>query len=38
VIFGCTEIGLLFPPTDAGLTGYDTLELLAQALAEFALA
>jgi aspartate racemase len=38
VIFGCTEIGLLFPPTDAGLPGYDTLELHAQALAEFALA
>lgn len=32
VVFGCTEIGMLFPPTDAGLPGYDTLELHAQAL------
>jgi aspartate racemase len=38
VIFGCTEIGMLFPPTDAGLPGYDTLELHAQALVDFALA
>jgi aspartate racemase len=38
VIFGCTEIGMLFPPTDAGLPGYDTLELHAAALVEFALA
>ena len=38
VIFGCTEIGMLFPPTDAGLPGYDTLELHAQALVAFALA
>jgi aspartate racemase len=37
VIFGCTEIGMMFPPTDAGLPGYDTLELHAQALVEFAL-
>jgi aspartate racemase len=37
VIFGCTEIGMLFAPTDAGLPGYDTLELHAQALMEFAL-
>ncbi len=37
VIFGCTEIGMLFPPTDAGLPGYDTLELHAQALVDFAL-
>jgi aspartate racemase len=37
VIFGCTEIGMLFPPTDAGLPGYDTLEIHARALAEFAL-
>jgi aspartate racemase len=37
VIFGCTEIGMLFPPTDAGLPGYDTLELHAEALVEFAL-
>ena len=37
VIFGCTEISMLFPPTDAGLPGYDTLELHAQALVEFAL-
>lgn len=34
VIFGCTEIGMLFPPTDAGLPGYDTLDLHAQALVE----
>jgi aspartate racemase len=38
VIFGCTEISMLFPPTDAGLPGYDTLELHAQALVDFALA
>ncbi len=38
VIFGCTEIGMLFPPTDAGLPSYDTLELHAQALVDFALA
>ena len=37
VIFGCTEIGMLFPPADAGLPGYDTLELHARALVEFAL-
>ena len=37
VIFGCTEIGMLFPPTDAGLPGYDTLEIHAQALVDFAL-
>ncbi|MFT3722990.1 MAG: amino acid racemase [Hyphomonadaceae bacterium] len=37
VIFGCTEIGMLFPPTDAGLPGYDTLELHARGLVEFAL-
>jgi aspartate racemase len=37
VIFGCTEIGMLFPPTEAGLPGYDTLELHAEALVEFAL-
>jgi aspartate racemase len=37
VIFGCTEIGMMFPPTDAGLPGYDTLELHAEALVEFAL-
>jgi aspartate racemase len=37
VIFGCTEIGLLFPPTDAGLPGYDTLELHARALVDFSL-
>jgi aspartate racemase len=37
VIFGCTEIGMLFPPTDAGLPGYDTLELHARALVEFAM-
>jgi aspartate racemase len=37
VIFGCTEISMLFPPTDAGLPGYDTLELHAQALVRFAL-
>jgi aspartate racemase len=38
VIFGCTEIGMLFPPSDAGLPRYDTLELHAQALVDFALA
>lgn len=38
VIFGCTEIGMLFPPTEAGLPGYDTLELHAAALVDFALA
>jgi aspartate racemase len=38
VIFGCTEIGMLFPPTDTGLPGYDTLELHARALVDFALA
>lgn len=37
VIFGCTEIGMLFPPTGAGLPGYDTLELHARALVDFAL-
>jgi aspartate racemase len=37
VIFGCTEIGMLFPPSDAGLPGYDTLELHARALVDFAL-
>jgi aspartate racemase len=37
VIFGCTEIGMLFPPTDAGLPGYDTLELHARALVEWSL-
>ncbi|RYG25316.1 MAG: amino acid racemase [Burkholderiales bacterium] len=38
VIFGCTEIGMLFPPTEAGLPAYDTLELHAEALVDFALA
>jgi aspartate racemase len=38
VIFGCTEIGMLFPPTEAGLPGYDTLEIHATALVDFALA
>ncbi|HEX5006525.1 MAG TPA: amino acid racemase, partial [Hyphomonadaceae bacterium] len=37
VIFGCTEIGMLFPPSDAGLPGYDTLALHAEALVDFAL-
>jgi aspartate racemase len=37
VIFGCTEIGMMFPPTDAGLPGYDTLELHARALVDWAL-
>jgi aspartate racemase len=37
VIFGCTEIGMLFPPSDAGLPGYDTLEIHARALVDFAL-
>ncbi|MDP3738794.1 MAG: amino acid racemase [Hyphomonadaceae bacterium] len=38
VIFGCTEIGMLFPTTAVGLPGYDTLELHARALVDFALA
>ena len=38
VVFACTEIGMLFPPTEAGLPGYDTLEIHAAALVEFALA
>jgi aspartate racemase len=38
VIFGCTEIGMLFPPSAAGLPGFDTLELHAKALVDFALA
>ncbi len=38
VIFGCTEIGMLFPPSEVGLPGYDTLELHAAALVDFALA
>jgi len=38
VIFACTEIGMLFPPTEVGLPGYDTLELHATALVDFALA
>jgi len=38
VIFGCTEIGMLFPPSEAGLPGYDTLELHAEALVDFSLA
>jgi len=38
VIFGCTEIGMLFPPTEAGLPGYDTLEIHAAALVDFSLA
>jgi aspartate racemase len=37
VIFGCTEISMLFPPSDAGLPGYDTLELHARALVDYAL-
>ncbi len=38
VIFGCTEIGMLFPPSEAGMPAYDTLECHTQALADFALA
>ncbi len=38
VIFACTEIGMLFPPAEVGLPGYDTLELHAEALVDFALA
>jgi aspartate racemase len=38
VIFGCTEIGMLFPPTAVGVPGYDTLELHAEALVDFSLA
>lgn len=37
VIFGCTEIGMLFPPSEAGMPAYDTLELHAEALVDFAL-
>jgi aspartate racemase len=37
VIFGCTEIGMLFPTTEAGPPAYDTLELHAEALVDFAL-
>jgi aspartate racemase len=37
VIFACTEIGMLFPPTEVGLPGYDTLELHALALVDFSL-
>ena len=37
VIFGCTEIGMLFPPTAVGIPGYDTLELHARALIDFSL-
>jgi len=37
VVFACTEIGMLFPPTEAGLPGYDTLEIHAAALVDFAL-
>lgn len=37
VIFACTEIGMLFPPTEVGLPGYDTLELHARALVDFSL-
>ena len=38
VVFACTEIGMLFPPTEVGLPGYDTLELHARALVDFSLA
>lgn len=38
VIFACTEIGMLFAPTEVGLPGYDTLELHAAALVDFSLA
>ena len=38
VIFACTEIGMLFRPTEVGLPGYDTLELHAAALVDFSLA
>lgn len=38
VVFACTEIGMLFPPTEVGVPGYDTLELHAEALVDFALA
>lgn len=38
VIFACTEIGMLFPPTEVGFPGYDTLELHARALVDFSLA
>jgi aspartate racemase len=38
VIFGCTEISMLFPPSDAGMPAYDTLEEHAKALVDFILA
>lgn len=38
VVFACTEIGMLFPPTEVGLPGYDTLEIHAHALVDFSLA
>jgi len=38
VVFACTEIGMLFPPPEAGLPGYDTLEIHATVLVDFALA
>jgi aspartate racemase len=37
VIFGCTEIGMLFPPSNAGMPAYDTLECHCEALVDFAL-
>ena len=37
VVFGCTEISMLFPPTAVGLPGYDTLDLHARALVDFSL-
>ena len=37
VVFACTEIGMLFAPTEAGLPGYDTLEIHATALVDFSL-
>lgn len=37
VVFGCTEIGMLFPPSAVALPGYDTLDLHARALVDFSL-
>ncbi|MBU3666614.1 MAG: amino acid racemase [Chthoniobacterales bacterium] len=36
VILGCTELGLLIKPGDSGLPLYDTLEIHADAILEFA--
>ena len=38
VILGCTEITLLFRPTDASVPVFDTTEIHAEAAAAYALA